>query len=116
MTNLRHHSLSTSEVSHIRLAAAALDGRWSVEAHVDYECHLSAVLIPEPDNPAKPAFIVWGDNVGIAVGMVIDDAFENLGAFPSTDAAMARIQQQLMAPSWTAISAREGVPVRSESS
>jgi hypothetical protein len=88
-------SLSTSEIAHTRVAAAALSGQWSVEAHIDYDYRLSVVLIPEPDHPAIPTFILSGNDAGITAGMIANDELEELGVFPNTDAAMARVRQQL---------------------
>ena len=95
MNITRKNSFSKSEIADSSFAARALGCHWSVETHIDYDYQLSLVLLPDPDHPAIPSFILSGSDGGITAGMVANDQLENLGLFPSTDAAMARVRQRL---------------------
>jgi hypothetical protein len=88
------HAFRSLRARHLAQAASALhlfSVGWTVQPHEDCHGNLMIVVLPDLDDPTAPSFVLDGEEGAVKLGMVGEDAFEELGEFDTVRSAMYRI-------------------------
>jgi hypothetical protein len=94
------HSLRAADAVVAELLLPCLGQGWSVARHEDYDGDLTLVLIPDGDDEAGDegagaSFALHRAAAGVHLAATRGDAYEPLGCFASTAAALAHVRRVL---------------------